>query len=148
MSAQHLEVFDTTIHKTHQWIDALAEEIHLDTHAAYQVLRAVLQTLRDRLPVQEAAHFGAQLPMLIRGLFYEGWRPSEMPVTLDRQAFLRRISENVTSSHIVDPSEATRAVLRILDRFLGAGELEKVSRILPSDLRSLFPTNALAGKRP
>ena len=148
MSAQHLEVFDTTIHKTHQWIDALADEVHLDTHAAYQVLRAVLQTLRDRLPVQEAAHFGAQLPMLIRGLFYEGWRPSDLPVALDQQAFLRRISENITSSRIVDPSEATRAVLLVMDRFMGAGELEKISRILPADLRSLFPTNTLAGNEP
>ncbi|MEK0446054.1 MAG: hypothetical protein RLZZ399_1375 [Verrucomicrobiota bacterium] len=147
MSAQHLEVFDTTIHKTHQWIDALADEVHLDPHAAYQVLRAVLQTLRDRLPVQEAAHFGAQLPMLVRGLFYEGWRPSDLPVALDRQAFLRRISENITSSRIVDPLEATRAVLVILDRFLGAGELEKISRILPAELRSLFPANTPAGKK-
>ncbi|HEY5940705.1 MAG TPA: non-homologous end-joining DNA ligase [Gemmatimonadales bacterium] len=33
-------------------------------------------TLRDRLTVEETAHPGAQLPMLIRGSYYAGWEPS------------------------------------------------------------------------
>ena len=139
MSAQHLEILETTVQKTHQWIDALAEEAHMDTHTAYQVLRAVLHTLRDRLPAQEVAHFGAQLPILVRGIFYEGWTPADAPIRLNREAFLQRISTEVSCSRIIDPVAATENVLNVMNHFLGAGELDKIAGILPPELRSMFP---------
>lgn len=144
MSAQHLEVLETTVQKTHLWIDTVAEAAHMDTHTAYQALRAVLQTLRDRLPAEEAAHLGAQLPMLVRGFYYEGWRPSEAPQLLDRETFLERIGERIVSSRILDPETVTLSVLTVVGQFLSAGELEKIGRILPTDLRSLLPGFARA----
>jgi uncharacterized protein (DUF2267 family) len=139
MSAQHLEVLETTVQKTHQWIDSLAEAAHLDSHTAYQALRAVLQTLRDRLPAPEAAHFAAQLPLLVRGMFYEGYRPTDVPERLSRQEFLDRISEKILSERLADPVEAASQVFALLERFLGCGELEKIGLVLPMELRSLFP---------
>jgi uncharacterized protein (DUF2267 family) len=142
MSTQHLEILETTVQKTHQWIDSLAEAAHMDSHTAYQALRAVLQTLRDRLPAPEAAHFAAQLPILIRGIFYEGYRPAQMPEGLSRQEFLDRVSERIVTGRLVDPLEAARQVFALLERFLGCGELEKVGLVLPAELRSLFPAQA------
>ena len=139
MSAQHLEVLETTVQKTHQWIDSLADAAHLDRHTAYQALRAVLQTLRDRLPAPEAAHFAAQLPMLVRGIFYEGYRPTAVPESLSRQQFLDRIAEKIVSERLTDPVEAASQVFALLERFLGYGELEKIGLVLPVELRSLFP---------
>lgn len=139
MSAQHLEVLETTVQKTHQWIDAVADAAHLDTHTAYQGLRAVLQTLRDRLPSEEAAHLGAQLPMLVRGLYYEGWRPSEVPISMDRETFLKRISERIVSSRIVDPKATAQTVFAVMGQFLSEGELEKLATVLPLEIRSLLP---------
>jgi len=63
MSDQGLEVLGSTYHKTQGWIGQLAENSHLEKGDAYKALRAVLLTLRDRLPIQEPVHFGAQLPM-------------------------------------------------------------------------------------
>lgn len=142
MSAQHLEILETTVQKTHQWIDSLAEEAHLDTHTAYQALRAVLQTLRDRLPAPEAAHFAAQLPVLVRGIFYEGYRPTQLPEGLSREEFLERVSEKIVGGRNTDPLEVARQVFALLERFLGAGELEKIGLVLPAELRSLFPAGA------
>ncbi len=146
MSTQHLEVLETTVQKTHQWIDSLAEAANLDSHTAYLALRAVLQTLRDRLPAPEAAHFAAQLPLLIRGIFYEGYRPTEVPERLSRQEFIERINEKIQSQRLADPVEAASQVFALLERFLGSGELERIGLVLPVELRSLFPESA--GERP
>ena len=140
MSAQHLEVLDTTLQKTHQWLDAIAEAAETDTHTAYQALRAVLQTLRDRLPVAEAAHFSAQLPLLVRGIFYEGYRPAESPTPLSRREFLQRIEEKVTfqqNRQTLDIYSLTQQVFAVLREFLGEGELDKIAGVLPPELREL-----------
>ncbi|MEI6871701.1 MAG: DUF2267 domain-containing protein [Verrucomicrobiota bacterium] len=140
MSAQHLEVLDTTLQKTHQWLDAIAEAAETDTHTAYQALRAVLQTLRDRLPVAEAAHFSAQLPLLVRGIFYEGYRPAESPAPLSRREFLQRVEEKVTfqqNRKTLDIYSLTQQVFAVLREFMGEGELDKIAGVLPPELREL-----------
>ena len=144
MSTQHLEVLETTLQKTHQWIDALAESAHMDPHTAYQALRAVLHTLRDRLPASEAAQLAAQLPLLVRGIYYEGYHPASLPVKYTREEFLREVSRNIVSNRITDPLEASQKVFELLERFLGFGELAKLGQVLPEDIKSLFPLSSAA----
>jgi uncharacterized protein (DUF2267 family) len=138
MSAQHLEVLETTLHKTHEWLAAISDQTHLDTHESYQALRAVLQTLRDRLPTDEAVHLAAQLPLLIRGIFYEGWRPSEGPLKADLEDFLKSVSEKIVTPRPVDPLWVTQQVMGVMHRFLGEGELEKVRGLLSKKLQGIF----------
>jgi uncharacterized protein (DUF2267 family) len=76
MSITGLEVFDTTLQKTNEWLQEIMQEFGTENRQqAYAALRATLHTLRERLPTEETAHLGAQLPMLIRGIYYEGWHP-------------------------------------------------------------------------
>jgi uncharacterized protein (DUF2267 family) len=82
MNEQGLETIESTTLKTHEWIARIAEALHMEKPDAYKTLRAVLQTVRDRLPLDLAVHFGAQLPMLIRGLYYEGSEPSNVPINM------------------------------------------------------------------
>ena len=71
MSMTGLDVFDKTIHITNEWLNDLMYEMNwTEKHKAYSAMRVCLHTLRDRLTVDEATHLGAQLPLLIRGVYY------------------------------------------------------------------------------
>jgi uncharacterized protein (DUF2267 family) len=88
MSATGLDVFDKTLQTTNIWLDELMADIGPDRQVAWHVLGAVLRTIRDRVPGPLAAHLGAQLPLLVRGAFYDGYRPQSEPLSLrDQEAF-------------------------------------------------------------
>lgn len=74
-----LEVFDKTVQTTNAWLKEITEATGLDRRRAYRVLAAVLHALRDRLTVDEVAQLGAQLPILVRGLYYDNGTPPESP---------------------------------------------------------------------
>src|SRR5215207_3528430 len=73
MSATGLDVFDKTLQSTHIWLDELMQEIGPDRKVAWHVLGAVLRGIRDRVPLELAVHLGGQLPILIRGTYYDQW---------------------------------------------------------------------------
>jgi uncharacterized protein (DUF2267 family) len=140
MPATTLDVFDTTLHRTNAWIKEVMDELgSADRHAAYLALRATLHALRDRLTVEEVAHLGAQLPMLVRGFYYEGWDPSGKPIKERRaEAFLVWIAQEFPSREL-DPDVVARAVFRVLARRISEGEIEDVKHMLPASLRELWP---------
>jgi uncharacterized protein (DUF2267 family) len=140
MSITGLSQFDETIHLTNSWLKELMEDLGWeDRHRAYRALRAALHALRDRLPVESAAHLAAQLPMLVRGFYYEGWRPAATP-SRDRKAesFLEPVERAFAKEPDVDAKEVVRAVFALLDRHVSPGEVEDVRRVLPEDIRSLW----------
>ena len=143
MSQQGLETIESTTQKTHEWIGRIAKTLHMEKRDAWKSLRAVLQTARDRLPVDDAVHFGAQLPMLIRGMYYEGWEPSRVPTRLTLREFLDAVSEKIADRKI-DPIETTQQVLAIVGSYVGLGEMEKVKQSFPRDMQNLFPALAEA----
>jgi uncharacterized protein (DUF2267 family) len=111
MSAIGLEVFDSSIQKTNVWINDLMKVLGWhDRHDAYLALRATLHALRDRLTVDEVAHLGAQLPMLIRGLYYGGWDPSHKPLReRHKKQFLAHIEQGFQGHNCVDPERVARS---------------------------------------
>jgi uncharacterized protein (DUF2267 family) len=139
VSEQGLDVLDSSYQKTQEWIGSLATQAHLDKGDAYKALRAVLLTLRDRLPMEEAVHFGAQLPMMLRGLYYEGWKPLQTPIKMSREKFLEAVSEKIITKGVVDPVRMTRDVLSVLGSYLSPGELDNVKQILPKELQTFWP---------
>lgn len=140
MSATGLEVFDRTLQATHIWLDDIMDELGPDRQRAYHVLRAVLHALRDRLPVAEAAHLGAQLPMLVRGIYYEGWRPQVGPTApRDVGGFLDRVDDELQGIRPVSVEQAVRAVFRTIVAHVDDGEAHKVAQVLPEQIRRLWP---------
>jgi uncharacterized protein (DUF2267 family) len=141
MSAVGLESIDHTVQLTHEWINDLDARLGWNNkHRTYRLLRTVLQALRDWLPANEAVDFGAQLPALLRGVYYEHWRPSNTPVKhRSRADFLVRIADAFQNDPIVFTSEAVAAVFELLSERIAAGEIDDVRHHLPSDLRTLWP---------
>ena len=152
MSATGLDVFDRTIQTTNIWLNEIMDDVGLDRHVAYRVLRAVLHALRDRMTVEETAHLSAQLPLLVRGIFFDMWRPAEMPLRIRSvEEFLARVAAELADIRPVDPEDAVRSVFKTLGHHVSQGEVEQVRAQLPEPIRRLWPEPALsqaAGAKP
>jgi uncharacterized protein (DUF2267 family) len=140
MPTAHINVFDTTVQKSYDWLNELAGVLGTDDkRLAYRALRSTLHALRDRLTIEEVAQLGAQLPMLIRGLYYEGWDPTGKPVRVRRKdEFLVPIADGLVSDDL-DAEDAARAVFQVLANRITFGEMEDIKHILPASLRELWP---------
>lgn len=132
-------MFEQTLHKTHAWLsDVMAELGTDDRHKAYASVRAALHALRDRLMVEEAADLGAQLPTLLRGVYYDGWKPAGKPVRERRKKeFLRHVEEDLRDPTI-EPEAAVRAVFAVLSKHVSRGEIDDVKGSLPPEIRELW----------
>ncbi len=138
MSANGLEVFDKTLQTTNIWLDQIMERLGPDRQVAWKALSTVLHKLRDRLPVEEAAHLGAQLPLLVRGVYYDQYQPARQPIRCNREEFVAEVTEWLADTRPVDPEEAIRAVFDVLSRNIDTGQVEKVKAILPEGIRDLW----------
>lgn len=135
------ETFDSTLQKTNIWLGDLNEELGWDDqHRCYRALRATLHALRDRLTVEETAHLGAQLPMLIRGIYYEGWNPTGKPLKVRQpEEFLGHIEDELRPDFEADPETVARGVFRLLSRRISEGEIQDIKQVLPRKLAALWP---------
>jgi uncharacterized protein (DUF2267 family) len=140
MSVGTVDSIERTVQKTNEWLSQLADELGTEDRAsAWRILRAYLQVLRDRLTMDEAAQLAAQLPHLVRGVFYEGFDPGHQPERIrDRETFLILFGERAQLSAVGEAERAAAAATRVLRRHVTAGELEDVMAQLPRDIREVL----------
>lgn len=141
MSMTSITPVERSVHTTNGWLEELTRELSLEGHEqSYHVLRVVLHSLRDRLTVEEAVELGAQLPMLVRGLYYEGWTPKGKPVKeRTRDAFLTHIANGLKANPEIYPEAAAWGVFKLLEKHVSAGEIIDVQAVLPAGVRALWP---------
>ena len=140
MTTRHVDVIDRSVEQAHIWINDVADEFGTDDHQlAYRILRAFLHAVRDRITVEESVQLAAQLPTLIRGIYYEGWRPSTTPLRYhDRETFLRKIADEALLAGSTEASYAVTAAAAVLRRHVSEGEVADVLAILPAEIRQLL----------
>jgi uncharacterized protein (DUF2267 family) len=139
MSANGLEVFDRTLQITNIWLDEIMAVVGPDRRLAWKVLSVVLHKLRDRLPLELSAHLGAQLPLLVRGVYYDQFQPGRVPSHCRNLAeFTDEVAEWLTEAPPVDPKDAVCAVFGVIGRHVSAGEVAKVKAALPAGIRAAF----------
>ncbi len=138
MSRTGVDSLDRSIERTNQWLGDVASRFETDDRKlAYRVTRSWLHTLRDRLPVTVAAHLAAQLPELLRGVFYEGWNPSKVPAKYDRDEYIARFARNA-QIHSSEVAKAGQLVTSAMRTHLSDGVVNEAFGVLPADIRRLL----------
>ncbi len=124
-----------------EWLNDLRNTANIETSSeAYMLFRTTLHALRDWLPVDEAAQLAAQLPILIRGIYYEGWNPSATPVhPRSKEDFVGRVNAVFSQKPLPDAEDAVSAVFGLLKKHVSAGEIDDVIQAMPKQIRHLWP---------
>lgn len=140
MKTTAMTTIDHAPQVVHEWVNELSHELTLtESGRALRLLRVTLHTLRDILPVAEAVDMSAQLPVLLRGIFFEGWNPSAVPAGWQNKAdFIARVQEEFSNEPFEKPEKAISAVFALLRRKMSSGEIEQVIHATRKPLQSLW----------
>jgi uncharacterized protein (DUF2267 family) len=140
MSTVGLEGLEHSVQLTHIWINDLNDRLAWnDKSRSYRLLKAVFHALRDWLMADESANLAAQLPVLLRGAYYEQWRPAITPVKeRSLQRFLEHVEGSFRRDPLVNPRDAVAAVFQLLSSRISPGEIEDVRSALPEEIRKLW----------
>jgi uncharacterized protein (DUF2267 family) len=140
MTTTGIDSIDKTLHKTNEWLAGISAALEVDDRkVSYTALRAVLHALRDRLPLASVVGLAAQLPMLVRGIYYDGWQPEKGPAHVRSvDEFLGLIERDLPPGMHLDAEDAARAVFRVMDVHLDANETVKIIHLLPRPIQDLW----------
>jgi uncharacterized protein (DUF2267 family) len=137
----HVNTIERNIETVNVWLKELTSELpDVDRDDAWTRLSAVLQTVRDRVPPDEAAEFAAQLPEIVRGAYYGSWNPSDTPQKWrHRNEYLQAVNDKLGPREPVDAEQTVRAVLKVLSRHMDSGALQKIKETHPKEVWDLWP---------
>ncbi len=141
MAVGSADTVNSTFEKAHPWLQDLAAAGHFrDEFQAYCGFCTVMHAVRDFLHADAAAHVGAQLPMLIREMYYDRWDPAAVTVAeCTIPNFLEYVRLSLNPGCEIDPHTAVHAVFRLLDEKITLGELQNIRQVLPPELCELWP---------
>ena len=116
-----------------------------DLDHAGRLIVAVLHTLRDRITIDESMHLISQLPMILKGVYVDGWDISrEINRTKTLDEFLDDVRAHIPRSaprDLGDNQQAkdnVRAVLLITRNYISEGEMQHIREQLPEPIAALF----------
>ncbi len=133
---------DRAINHTVEWLDDIQDELGWGSKdETYQATKAVLQSIRDRLPNEEVVHFSANLPLIMKGMMMDGYSLKNKPERIrDLEGFLAYVQANYDASmrDVINPEDAVITVVNVLNSHMGGGEMRKVAANMPEAIRRLF----------
>lgn len=135
---------NASVQKTFEWLNDVERALGTDDRqVAYHALRAVLHALRDRLIGEEACDLAAQLPTMLRGVYFEGWSPAHKPDKMNRRQFLDRVASHLANTVCeLDSARCVSAVFGVLQDRVATGEVLDIRGCLPEDFEDLWPAAA------
>jgi uncharacterized protein (DUF2267 family) len=145
MSVSTVNSIEKGVHELNIWLKDIKGELKFSDNDAYVALRATLHILRDRMTIEEATHLGAQLPIIVKGVFYDKWKLSGKPEKMDKLTFISRIHAQFNNDPGINPNDVVRVVFYVLKKNITKGEIEDIKAILPSEIGNLFDLAAQKG---
>lgn len=142
---------DKHVENAQIFIKELAKELGhpADTDRAWRVLRTTFHVLRRRLTVEESFDLVAELPMLMKALYVDGWNPSrEQSRIKSPEDFVTAMVSTHGRAATGDlPTQATAedaalAVFRVIQNHISLGESENIKSILPRELKEFWMPQA------
>jgi uncharacterized protein (DUF2267 family) len=132
--------FEKYCNETASWVHDISLNMRAPERPDWglKALRAVLHTIRDRTTVQEVFHLSSQLPALVRGIYFEGYKPQDKPVKMSADEFLNTVKNRLGPGVEVPPGEAVRSVLTVLYERISDGELADIRGLMPKDIQKLW----------
>lgn len=136
------ELIESTIATSRVWLHELRDALELpdeEAGRALHALRAGLHAIRDRLPAAEAIHLGAQLPTLVRGIYYDGFRLSHDASKIHNRAeMVERVHAELEPDKRLFAPAVLQGVIDLLERHVSSGEIEKLIATLPKSIAELW----------
>ncbi|MCE5291953.1 MAG: DUF2267 domain-containing protein [Nocardiaceae bacterium] len=137
-SQHHTDPFAAAVTTAQTWMNRISEELDTeDPTFAYRATRAWLHAVRDQLPVSNAVRFSAQLPELLRGVFFEGWKVSQVPRSHDTRKFVASFAKQAGVAPL-DVADVASAITAAFDDLLSPGQFSTVFRVLPEEMGKLL----------
>ncbi|MFW5705182.1 MAG: DUF2267 domain-containing protein [Nanoarchaeota archaeon] len=135
-----IKSLDKSMTKTLEWINDLSEDIgYTDKQHTYLVLKSVLHALRDRLTIEEATDLAAQLPLVIKGIYYDEYNPSKTPIKAkNEEEFYAMVDRGLKNNPEISSEQITPIVLGFLARRIGGDEIVHVISNLPPKIAALW----------
>lgn len=131
------DTFDTAVQKGNIWLKDIETAGKLRSRfQAYAALRSVLHALRDCLPPAEAVKFSAQMPLLVKGVFFDGWKVAPKPARMTRAEFNACIRRGLKEETGVEPATALKAVLDALCRRISPTVIDTIEPVLPREVHA------------
>jgi len=133
-------VFDKSVQKAREWLKNVQDELHIDNEEdAYKATRAVLHSLRDRLPLTETMDLSSQLPLVLIGTYYEGYKPEGKPLKIrDEQEFVEEVSKGLPENRKHEALRYIKGVFKVLEQHVSAGEIKEVENNFPENIRHIL----------
>lgn len=139
MSNTGLDTFDKSVQQTNQILKDLELQLGWENRRdqTFDLLRISLQALRDRLPVNPAVHLGSELPMLMRGLYYEGWDPDKVPVKINKESFLENIRREFKYNSELNIEKLVNIALATTLQTVSDDTQQQIREVLPEGIAKL-----------
>jgi uncharacterized protein (DUF2267 family) len=124
--------------KGNAFVNQVAEELNISRDQSGRIIRSVLHALRNRLSLQESFQLLAQLPMALKSVYVDGWKPdSEFERIRHLDDFLNEIRKEDGGLAGYDFGNNQRAlaavyaVLETLHDSISGGAFESFIKTLP-----------------
>lgn len=109
-----------------------------------RIVRAVFHVLRDVISIEESFQLLSQLPMALKSVYVDGWRPHRTKPRIRQMddfitALIKEDGPAGRSDFLAKRGGlyAIQAVFRVLKKHISKGEMEDIRSVLPKGLKVL-----------